>query len=552
MLFLTEGFPHDAGEEPSRRVVRAAERVNAAVYFVDVRGVVASPPWASADAPNDAELNSSRMIPEQVLQIKEMMARAARDRLMTERYIGVETMAEETGGLILRGTNDLGPGLARISAESRSYYLLGYHPTSPARGGQFRKIEVKVTRPGLSVRARKGYEAAGPARAEAPRAREEGADVPLRLATYTLEPVTGGKTRVLAAVEVDFAALTAEERKGRRVAHLELRVETSARDGGEGWIQSLSVEGEPRPAAAGSAPQWETVRVEFELPAGLHQVRASARENATGKVGVVTQRVQVPEPTGLRLSTPIVLGQRGRAEPGDERTPAAGGRAPELHGRLGTTALLCLRGDRRGHRARHRAKGGLRRVRARKRHRAGGGGVATDGARARGGRAPAGRARAAARRAAGGCLRAAPHDGGSPREEDRDASGGVRGGECRGDPVVERGPPRPDPGGRPRPRGATRDPRAGGALRRGVREGVQPRLRGGNLPAGVHRPDRTENRAPLARRRRLRQPPGGGPLDGVPRRDRGRRQPGGRSRGPDEAPVRRVARDGRGEGAPGS
>ena len=306
VLLLTEGFPHDAGEDPSRRVVRSAERVNAAVYFVDVRGVVATPPWASADAPNDAELNPSRMTPEQVLQIKDMMARAARDRLMTERYVGVETMAEETGGLILRGTNDLGPGLARISAESRSYYLLGYHPTSPARGGQFRKIEVKVTRPGLSVRARKGYETVGPARAEGSRARDEVADLPLRLATYTLEPVTGGKTRVLAAVEVDFAALTAEERHGRRVAHLELRVETSARDGGEGWIQSLSVEGEPRPATAGSVPQWETVRVEFELPVGLHQVRASARESATGKVGIVTQRVEVPHATGLRLSTPIV------------------------------------------------------------------------------------------------------------------------------------------------------------------------------------------------------------------------------------------------------
>ena len=306
VLFLTEGFPHDAGEEPSRRVVRAAALVNAAVYFVDVRGAVASPPWASADAPNDAQLNSSRMSAESVRRITEMMARAAQNRQMTERYIGVETMAEETGGLILRGTNDLGPGLARISAESRSYYLLGYHPTSPARGGQFRKIEVKVKRPELSVRSRKGYEATSPGRAEGPHAREAVADLPLRLASYTLEPVAGGKTRVLAAVEVDFAALTAEERQGRRVAHLELRVETSARDGGEGWIQSLSMEGEPRPAAAGSAPQWETVRVEFDLPAGLHQVRASARENATGKVGVVTQRVQVPDPTGLRLSTPIV------------------------------------------------------------------------------------------------------------------------------------------------------------------------------------------------------------------------------------------------------
>jgi VWFA-related protein len=174
--------------------------VNAAVYFVDVRGVVALAPWASADAANDAQLNPSRMSPDRVAKITEMMARAAQNRQMTERYIGVETMAEETGGLILRGTNDLGPGLARISAESRSYYLLGYHPTSPAREGQFRKIEVKVSRPGLTVRARKGYEATSTGRAEGSRAREAVADVPLRLATYTLEPVTGGKTRVLAAV----------------------------------------------------------------------------------------------------------------------------------------------------------------------------------------------------------------------------------------------------------------------------------------------------------------------------------------------------------------
>ena len=307
VLFLTEGFPHDAGGDPSRRVVRAAERVNAAVYFVDVRGVVALPPWASADAPNDAQLNSSRMSADSVRRITEMMARAAQNRQMTERYIGVETMAEETGGLILRGTNDLGPGLARISAESRSYYLLGYHPTSPAREGQFRKIEVKVSRPGLTVRARKGYEATSTGRAEGSRAREAVADVPLRLATYTLEPVAGAKARVLAALDVDVAGLVPEERGGRRAGRLELRVDTTARDGGEGWVESLTLESPPFPAGAGAAKgQWHTVRVEFELPAGWHQVRATAREPSTGRVGAVSQRVQVPDPTGLRLSTPIV------------------------------------------------------------------------------------------------------------------------------------------------------------------------------------------------------------------------------------------------------
>ena len=132
-------------------------------------------------------------------------------------------------------------------------------------------------------------------------------DVPLRLATYTLEPVAGAKARVLAALEVDVAGLAPEERDGRRAGRLELRVETTPREGGEGWVESLSLESPPSPEGAGAARgQWHTVRVEFELPAGWHQVRATAREPSSGRVGVVSQKVQVPDPIGFRLSTPIL------------------------------------------------------------------------------------------------------------------------------------------------------------------------------------------------------------------------------------------------------
>ena len=98
----------------------------------------------------------------------------------------------------------------------------------------------------------------------------------------------------------------------------------------------------------------------------------------------------------FRTALPLRARSRAAPSPWRSRTGASG--------EARATALLCLRGDRRGRRARHRAKGGLRRVRARERRRAGRGDAATDGARARGGRAPAGRARPAARRAARGCL----------------------------------------------------------------------------------------------------------------------------------------------------
>ena len=310
VLFLSEGFPHDQGEEPVREVVRAAQRVNAAMYFVDVRGVVVAPPWGSADVGNDADPDLGNMGSGEAHRIAELIARATRERLRVERYVGVETMADETGGTILRGTNDLASGLARIAAESRSYYLLGYRPATTAPESVFRTIQVKVRRPGLTVRARKGYLPAGSTRATAP-APDALTDVPMRLSTYTLEPVAGGKTRVAATVEVDIAPTS-----GDRASRFDLHVEAIPGNGEAGAAQNLSLES-PR---GSPAPDWRRARVEFELPAGLHQVRARALETSSGRAGVVAQRVDVPDPAAFRVSTPI-LSDAATAPSGDGGNP---------------------------------------------------------------------------------------------------------------------------------------------------------------------------------------------------------------------------------------
>ena len=54
-------------------------------------------------------------------------------------------------------TNNVDPAFQRIADANSRYYVLGYYPPTHPRDGRFHKIEVRVTRPGLRVEARRGY-----------------------------------------------------------------------------------------------------------------------------------------------------------------------------------------------------------------------------------------------------------------------------------------------------------------------------------------------------------------------------------------------------------
>jgi hypothetical protein len=53
--------------------------------------------------------------------------------------------------------NDLAAGMKQIIRDSSGYYLLGYTSSSAPTDGKFHSIDVRVKRPGVEVRARKGY-----------------------------------------------------------------------------------------------------------------------------------------------------------------------------------------------------------------------------------------------------------------------------------------------------------------------------------------------------------------------------------------------------------
>jgi VWFA-related protein len=83
------------------------------------------------------------------------------DRLNV-RLDSMRLLADNTDGLAVINTNDLERGAARIVRDLSSYYLLGYYSANEQLDGKWRTIKVRVKRPGVDVRARKGYRALRP------------------------------------------------------------------------------------------------------------------------------------------------------------------------------------------------------------------------------------------------------------------------------------------------------------------------------------------------------------------------------------------------------
>jgi Ca-activated chloride channel family protein len=72
-------------------------------------------------------------------------------------------LAENSGGRVFDALRmqDLGPVFEQVARELASQYSIGYYPTNTKRDGKFRKVKVKVKKPDLVARTKKGYYAPG-------------------------------------------------------------------------------------------------------------------------------------------------------------------------------------------------------------------------------------------------------------------------------------------------------------------------------------------------------------------------------------------------------
>jgi hypothetical protein len=322
LLLMSEGFLNDPDLDVARVVAGRCREANIAVYFVDVRGLLASLEEMNAqggNTPNGAELGQMRQ------------------EYVEYQAAGSVVLAEDTGGAVLRDTNDLGAAAVRIAEESRVYYLLGI-AAPPGKGPRdWRSLKVTASRPGLKVRARRGYTLRSAAEAahderervkrttsgrepvplEVRRALASAAEfdeIPLRTMAFTFGPRPGGRVRTIVALEADLSRIANLGGDQRPATALSLSVVVADRDTGEVKRTDEQVRvdtGEGGPALEG----WLSLRREFELRPGVHQARVALRDEFLGRTGATTVRFEVPPAEGFRLSTPV-LTDRAISRPG--------------------------------------------------------------------------------------------------------------------------------------------------------------------------------------------------------------------------------------------
>jgi VWFA-related protein len=81
---------------------------------------------------------------------------------LRNRQNGLRLLAEVTDGVAIVNTNNVAPMLRRVVDDLSAYYLMTYSSTNSKLDGRFRSISVRVSRPGVQTRARRGYRALTP------------------------------------------------------------------------------------------------------------------------------------------------------------------------------------------------------------------------------------------------------------------------------------------------------------------------------------------------------------------------------------------------------
>jgi VWFA-related protein len=283
-------------QQEMRDVFNAANRNNTAIYTVDPRGL----------ATGEFDIN-------------ENVALTRSNDSLRQTQDTLRVLADETDGRAIVNRNDLAKAMKQIVTDSSAYYLLGYNSSQAPQDGKFHEIRVRVKRPGMQVRSRKGYWALTAAEATVATAPKVGPPPAVNRALASIaEPARGrfvrtwvgtapganGKTRVTLVWEPVPAAPGVRRETATSVSLI------AAAPDGETYFRGRVPETDPPAGSSGPAS------VTFEVPPGKLQLRMAIGGGANGTTldnddrEIVVPDLTVPE---VLLPTPrVYVARTGR------------------------------------------------------------------------------------------------------------------------------------------------------------------------------------------------------------------------------------------------
>jgi VWFA-related protein len=291
--------------DATRDMLAAATRANVAIYAVDPRGL-----GGEFD-----ELASIQSFPDDTSLGLGMSSIFNEVRLSQD---SLRVMGEETGGFAVVNKNSFSDAFQRIVDDNSSYYVMGYYSTNERRDGRFRKIEVRLpNRPGLTVRARKGYVAPRGKAPDVKAAPKDGPTPELRDALESPLPLTGlplaltavvfkgpaPKGSVVISTFVAGSMLPFADNAGMMKNDLEI-VGMATDDKGKAFSTeraTVNLNMKPDTAKRVAATGFRIIQ-SLDLNPGRYSLRVAVREANTRKAGSVTFDLEVPDFSKAPLS----------------------------------------------------------------------------------------------------------------------------------------------------------------------------------------------------------------------------------------------------------
>lgn len=324
LVLISEGMGYDLADPWStmdasaiadafRDAIGAATRANVSIFAVDPRGLGTGVEAGieMGDVPGDTYTDASGG---SVSTPRNM----GLSSLMNEASLGMQNLrmlAEETGGFAAVNRNDFKDVFDRIVKENSAYYLIGYYPPSAKRDGKFHKVSVKVKRPGLTVRYRKGYAApSGKAPSDAKTSAAPGAapasSPAMRAAMNSPVPVAGLPLRVFAgafkgpapnasvalAVEMQAKDFKYTDKGGQANNIVEVAFTPIDANGAikPGKKSRATLNFKPEVLQAANARGIRVLSA-LDLPPGRYQIRIAATEENGGLTGSALYDLEVPD-----------------------------------------------------------------------------------------------------------------------------------------------------------------------------------------------------------------------------------------------------------------